>query len=548
MKEAKLRRVNKLPDFWIPCPACGTPIPVPGKDNFFFVPMKRPYPDQYQAFLPEKKKWTVTKMVEYMHAKIKSEKTKTFFYFDTETIENETLDQLKEQDVLNVPFSPERYRAVDVDDFCLKVNSYIDNPSLSTFNVYLIVASLHGGNSSGFFISSYLMKFGKFSFDDAIKTFTKSRPRGFYDKEPLEQLATLVAEKVKIPDLKMPKWLKENKYIGATSEITLPMESTPSFEKYGGVEMKDQALITKLQELVNGSLEESFVNSKSTIIPVFRVWKDTMKEEFAKNVYRISFQPQGTNVILCSDDERYLYIHYGFNRFWRFDAKVMTDLPFVAVGVVVPMEEKLHLYLSDILRIEKRSFLKNDIDIRTSSIWHYLLPRIQTNPNNRLRLLYRPVGRLTDCATKLFDDTVKFYEKFKFDVDGIILIRRRGTMGNFIYVPQRQTLLLFMRMSSAVDGLLYARTDDGNALVAVRHMDLAENPVRGALDSFVIRFEVDPADGALIPVSVCKNELPSTYSFYTGIVEFYKQKMKSRDVVKFWQDEAIKRMPQPAPK
>lgn len=542
MKEAKLRRINKIPDFWLTCPPVGSVIPLPGQENMFFVPIKRPYPDSQQKFLPDNKKWTISSMITNLRNEIKSDKPKTFFYFDTEKIETETEEEILKANIVYVQFSPDRYKEADIVDFCNKVNQYVQNQSLLNFNVYFVVASRHGGNSSGFFICSYLMRFGKLSYNEALKRFAQSRPPGIYEREPLEVLAHLSPEEVKIQEPKLPKWMRDNKYIGDSAEIPFRVESTPSLDKYG-IEMKDSNLINKLQDLVNEAIGTNFINSQSGIIPTYRVWNDSLIPEFSKNVYRISMIPRGTHVLVLSDDRRYIYIHCGFHRFWRVEYKVATDLPFVAVAYAVPMEDKLHLYLSDILRIEKRMFHNDDINNRADTLWFYLLPRLQPVSNSRVRLCYRPVGRLTDATTKLFDDTVDFYKMHKFDVEGLVLVQRRGNIGNFMYIPQRQTLLLFMRLASETDVFLYARTDDGKSLVAVSYMDISEHMKRGSMDNYVVRFEVNPNDGNLIPVSVCKNELPNTYSFVNGILDFYKNHKNAREIAKFWQDEAIKRMP-----
>ena len=552
MKGRRFPIKNEIPDFWISAPMSGAPIQIPEKEDAFFVPLKTPLPDDSQTYLNSNQKWTFNMMLDHLNKNIKSDKPKAYVYIETERT-NSSLEFFEQQGIYRIALPIEEYKLSTVEDFIEAVSNILKDNSFAQFNTYLLISCFDCTNRAGFLICSYLMKQSGKNFKDAFSTFANSIKPGIFLKEEFDQLCQInnvkaAESKDQLPPI--PGWAKQNPSIGIMADVKVPLEKA-SFDYFNGEEMKNPDAIGALQQLVDKSLSQHF--TKSAVFPTYsnrRVWTNSLYEEFDKSLYRISFVPRGTQVFMLSNNPKYIFLNYGYKKFWRFEAEIKCDLPFVATGSIVHSNEKLKLFVTDLLLLGTHSFENDDIDVRMSALWFNLLPKLNPLMNTDLRLYFRPVGRVTD-AVKLFDECCEFNKKYGFFVDGLTLLKHGDSPGVCLYIPHRQSLLLYFKMKTYDQAILYARADNDDSLIPVRLFSIKEYLRDGALDGYVVRFAVRQR-ASLEPIGLCKSDYPDNYTFVKRIFDFYLvNQLDSKAIVAEWQSRAKARSaskPPPKPK
>ena len=539
MKGRRFPIKNEIPDFWISAPMSGAPIQIPEKEDAFFVPLKTPLPEDYQTFLNSNQKWTLDMMIEHLNKNIKSEKPKAFVHIETE-ITNSSLEFFEQQGIYRIALPIEEYKQSTVDDFIGAVSNILKDKSFAQFNTYLLISCFDATNKAGFLICSYLMRESRKGLKEAFSMFENSIKPGIFRKEEFEQLCLINGVNAKESSVEIPSvpaWAEPNPSIGIMADAQIQLEK-PSFEYFNGEEMKNPDAIGALQQLVDRSINSNF--TKYTIFPTYanrRVWKDSMYEEFDKSLYRITLVPRGTQVFMLSNNQKYVFLNYGNKKFWRFEAEIKCDLPFVATATIVQSSDKMKLYVTDLLLLGNHSFENDDIDVRMSALWYSLLPKINPLKNTDLRIFFRPVGRVTD-AVRLYDECKDFIKKYGFFVDGLALLKHGDSPGKSIYIPHMQSLLLYFKMSTYDQAILYARSDTEDNLVPVKIINIKEHLRDGAFDGHVIRFAVRKR-GELDPIGICKSEYPDNYAFVRAILDFYiVDQLNPNAIVTEWQSRA----------
>lgn len=528
---------NDFPEFWLSCPNIGSPIAIPGSEGVYFLPAKTLLPDDWQDFLHEKFTWTLNKMMKYIEERIPSKKEKLLIFVNAEEslTDPEFSKKFETSSILYIPFLVDAYTDVRADEFVARLDSYLLDPSFAKYETYVIVAGNNGVDNNGFLVCSYLIRKCKLSFNEAIEKFRKSKDPGIMSQTVLKGLSTLTSPPGALPKtLPIAKWARRNPEIGHHKSISLEKEDTPSLDYFGGRFVTDKVALTTLQQIIDNAMPPCVSQNKTLYTRDVKVWDDSMFAVFDKNVYRISFVPRGSQVFIVANDNKGIYVNYGYKKFWRFDAEVNFELPLVLSATAVDKGSRLHLFIDDLLLIGAHTFHTTDIDERIYHIYFRIIPKI-TITSKDIKLNYRPVGRVTNSA-RLYEKTRDFRHDYGFDVEGLVLLRHGDPSCKSIYLPQRQTLLLFFKMNTFTNALLYARADSGEELVPITMYNLNKHEDDGALDGYVVRFDFQ--DGHLMPLSVCKNEFPSTYTFAKSIIKFFEDKRSGLSVAVNWQSHA----------
>lgn len=517
-------RIKNIPMHWLSCARHGEPIKLTTNKSIIFIPMKSPLPNKQCQNLLINPSWTIEDTIAFAKTTIQEEDNYKIHVINVSA----TSELISPQEWERFGCSYSRvqinkdYKIESIDQFCKSINS-IEIPD--NFKLICLIYSGCGLNRVGFCITAYLSQFGGKSLQESLDICDSSLPRMIFRSKPLNVLCEYFNEQPMITG-PPPSFLSNDDKIYPIGDVPLPLDKYQALKKISSKNSLTDVEKAQVIDLLNKSADESWARSEANIpYCTYNFWQAHDVFEIRSNSHLCTFEPRGTRgFIIVSENKSVCFVDINGKVVLLDKINVMCQVPAVASCYLIELRNQAVFLMTDILLLGEKKLNNQYLKDRLSYLAYEFTEKLAGDKKQSypIQFIFRPMCKPCHVG-KLKKDLPKLFVK----CDGISFIETDAPPGRALFLPINPSAVLRFSYNGNNLAVLYASSKKKLIPITILQLD---NPKMNGLDGRTSRFEYNASTNEWVPVSIGKNEQPSSIEYINSMIIFQNSKV-SHDAI-----------------
>ena len=297
---------------------------------------------------------------------------------------------------------------------------------------------------------------------EVISTLLALHPPGLLNQKAITAFNTFFKQPLPIYiNVNTPKWYVPLSNLNKKNP-TMPKITFPGIQEIGATSGNRNDFMNVKKILTECDVQYA-THCKSS--QVHLIWSENKMKMLEDERHRVTFQPEGDDVILIMFDKFSGFMLDSNGEVWNVPVKTRSDVPLVLIGVLQRRNDgNFTFFVTDLLRCGDFFFKDESFDTRLSYIWTYIIGGLtskETQPT--MQFVMRPCALIKDSLKVLH-----FIPRQYFQCSGICFVPENKPPGQSILLPYGECLVPFQAVAISANQLvLYAHDDQSDDYIPI---------------------------------------------------------------------------------
>ena len=289
---------------------------------------------------------------------------------------------------------------------------------------------------------------------EVLATLLALHPPGLINKKAISAFNSYFHQPLPMDiNIRTPKWYTPLSNLNKKNP-TLPKITFPGIQEIGATPGNKNDFLNVKKILTECDIQYA---TRCKAAQLHLIWSENKMKILDDEKHRVSFQPEGDDIILIMFDKFSGFMIDSNGEVWNVPVKTKSDIPLVLLGVLQKRNDGNYIFFAtDLLRCGDFFFKDENYDTRLSYIWTFIIGGLtskETQPT--LQFVMRPCALIKD-SLKVLNHISRQY----FQCSGICFIPQDKPPGPSILLPYGQCLIPFQAVANTSNQLILYATED----------------------------------------------------------------------------------------
>lgn len=327
----------------------------------------------------------------------------------------------------------------------------------------LVVALLSGTSlNKTVFAAAAAVCYNQFSIlGGVLSTLMTIHPPGILNKKVITGLSRYFEREVPFAmELEKPTWYEpfssQDTQDAPKGPIPLVKVTYPGLQEIGATQGSKNDL-TQVRKLLS-ECDRSYGSGRITGAHQHVVWEENKLQVIEREKYRVTFQPDGDDVLLVMFEKNYGFLLNSCGELYNIPLRTKSEVPLVLAGVLQKKYGGSFIFfVTDILLYGNILFRDDSYDTRLSFIWNFVVGSLSSRPTPpRIDFVMRSCALLKD-AKRVYDNISKQY----FRCTGIAFVPQNSLPpAPSIFLPVGECLVPLQAIANSGNTIILYAMDE----------------------------------------------------------------------------------------
>ena len=290
---------------------------------------------------------------------------------------------------------------------------------------------------------------------EVIANLSAIHPPGLLNQRAVDGFYTYFQQQIPFQlNIKPPKWYAPLNNLNKKNPPLVTITS-PGLQEIGATpgNRNDALAIKKILVECDWQLPAPIPTATQNRI----IWSEQMIGYLEKEPHRVTFMPEGVDVMLIMFEKFSGFILDSNGDIWNIPVRTKSDIPLVLMGTLQKQNDGNFIFFAtDIMKCGELVFREDTYDTRISFIWNFVIAGLSSKPNPpTIQFVMRSFSLIKNSLK-----TLHLISMQSFKCCGVSFVPENMPPGSSLLLPYGECLVPFQAVANSSDTLILCAIDD----------------------------------------------------------------------------------------